>query len=282
MKIKFVFLQTLLILGIATLLAYAGKVATVPAADGSQNVNELNGIGITVKTTGGDGTATLSTTVQGDSTTYTGNPQAIPSSDFPIDTTTDVVATVTHIPCTPDKPVTFHVKSQKPTAPLVYVSCASVSAGGSFTFTVNDQNTPKNPIKNAPSLWLFESTPAVNNLYLKDSSGNNAVGPINFSALTNVEAEKIGTDSSGNVTDTPVGFGISGLQSAAISMRETLTVQSDVMPHTYTAIENVVSGTSGTAYTMNFTQNQHVLQTATYNSTDNTATVSTTSVSVGS
>src|ERR1700760_308765 len=98
MKIKTICLQALLMIGIATMLAYAGKVATIPAADGSQNVNELNGVGITVKTTGGDGTATLSTTVQGDPTTYTSNPQAIPSADFPIDTITNVVATVTHIP----------------------------------------------------------------------------------------------------------------------------------------------------------------------------------------
>ena len=267
MKIKFVFFQVLLMLGIATLFAYAGKVVTVPAADGSKNVNELNGVGITVKTTGGDGNAFLTTTVQGDGTSYTGNPQPIASSDFPLDTTTDVSVTVLHIPCTPEKAVTFHVHSQVPTS-LTFVNSVGVSNGTAYKFTLKDQNGT--PIANAPNtIQLLETIPRVTT-WFTDSSGNHLHGPFTIGPVTDVEATTT-SNASGVMTDTPVGVG--GLLVSAQSDGETEMYTETINTHDYTKIKDTKTGKT---YVMGVHQNQTITQVATYDPSTDSTTISTT------
>ena len=274
-------LSGLIVLSVPLTSFASGDLTTVPAADSSKNIAVLSGTGVTISGSAGGDTVSLSVTVDGDPHTYTGQSVSIPSTSFPVASTKAITVTITHTPasgpaCT-DSPITYQAKSQVPTAPLVYVSCAAApgGAGGAFTFTINDQNTQ--PIKSAPTLQLFETIPSYR-LIFKDTSGTVVFTSAPTAVLTDVFAVS-GTNGNGQIVDTPVGVVPAGFASTAESVSETLICTHDVLPHTYTKVANVING-STTPYTMNFTQNQRIVQQATYNPTTQKATVSVTSVAV--
>jgi hypothetical protein len=149
------------------------------------------------------------------------------------------------------------VKVQKPTS-LAYVSCEAIADGGSFKFTVKDQDSE--PIKNADVGVIESGTDDFTVANHPEASGSTPLG--------NGRCNQDGSDEEGNIVDQPVGASAESLKDTCNQAMEDITMEHEIS-HSY----DYFKVPDGTQYQTGFTpQNQHIVQKATYNPTNTNAT----------
>lgn len=159
------------------------------------------------------------------------------------------------------------ISVQKPTSiSFVSSSANSDGSGGAFKFTVKDQGS--NPIKSA-SLSLTETISNALVTYTDLSGVVLAIVPIVSGSGI---ASYAGTDSDGNIVDTPVGVQVSSLTTIVNDVKKSIKT-TFTLTHKY---DDIVTPDSY-KYSVNLTQNQAIKQKAVLNA-DATVTTSTESV----